>query len=169
MRAISVGEALADLAPHQARRGRHDDQLREDLSQLDGPLVAPRLEVALRLVDHLGHHVLERLGVHRVDEQLDLLKALVEGRVVDDALAEDGDRESIHGRLVEHLVLLFDEGALGVVPNHHRDALRPDADGKDGAVALAQPVEHRDGATHKGEQVAHQSSPPLTTGGAMAP
>ena len=43
-------------------------------------LVAPRAEVVLRLVDHLGHHRLEALGVHGVHEQLDLVRVRVRVR-----------------------------------------------------------------------------------------
>ena len=89
-------------------------------------------------------------------EQLDLLLPLVERRVVHDALAEDGDGELVHGRLVKDLILGLDELQLRPGADHKGDALRPDADGEHGAVAHAQPVDHAHRPFDEVEQVAQQ-------------
>mmetsp|Transcript_41942 Transcript_41942/g.104290 ORF Transcript_41942/g.104290 Transcript_41942/m.104290 type:complete len:521 (+) Transcript_41942:312-1874(+) len=150
------GELLAYLAPHKASRRRHDDQFGEDLPQLDCSLLSPSAEVVLRLANHLGHHRLEGLGVHRVDEELHLLQPLVERRVVHNAFAEHRHGEAIHRRLVEQLVLLLDESELRLRANHESDALRADADGEERAVAAAQLVDHPHGTADEGEQVAEE-------------
>ena len=69
------------------------------LPDLHLALVTPRAKVLLGLVNHLGHHRLQALGVHRVHEQLHLLLPLLKRRVVHDALAEDRYGEAVHRRL----------------------------------------------------------------------
>mmetsp|Transcript_57311 Transcript_57311/g.78134 ORF Transcript_57311/g.78134 Transcript_57311/m.78134 type:complete len:348 (+) Transcript_57311:1967-3010(+) len=106
-------QVLPNFRAHEAGRGGHDDELREDLAELHGPLVAPGEEVVLGLLDHLGHHRLQALRVHRVDKHLHLLLPFDERRVVHNALPKYGDSELVHGRLIENLVFRFDELKLG--------------------------------------------------------
>eukprot|EP00966_Prymnesium_polylepis_P325323 7381300-Prymnesium_polylepis.1 len=81
-----------------------------------------------------------------------LLLPLVERRVVDDALAKDGDREAVDRRLIENLVLGLDKLELRPRADHEGDALRAHADREHRAVARAQRVDHADGPLDKVEQ-----------------
>ena len=161
-RGDGAGKAREGVGRGRTARGRRAEGAgslfdpSSDLADLDLALVAPLAKVLLGLVDHLGHHRLEALRVHRVHEQLHLLLALLERRVVHDALPEDGDGEAVHGRLVEHLVLRLDELQLRAGADHEGDALRAHLDREHRAVARAVRVDHADGALDEVEQVAEQ-------------
>ena len=95
-------ERLADLAAQEAPgRGEHDE-LGEGVEEVHLALVAPLGEVVLSLLDHHAHVLSESVGLERVGEEPELLRAGDVVHVEDDTLAEGWHVELVH-LLLGHL------------------------------------------------------------------
>ena len=116
-------QRLANLPAEEAPRRREDDELGERVEQVHLSRLAPLPEVILRLLDHHPDVRAKAVGLERVREEPELLRARQVVDVEDDALAERRDVELVHLLLRHVRVSRLEKVFADVRADEERDPL----------------------------------------------